>query len=79
MQLSGGMKNMAKKSKLRDAAIEIGSAIGKVDGAANKAARDAARMTSPTSREFQKTIWIPKENRIRQADLIPVNPSFQRF
>jgi hypothetical protein len=52
MQLSGGMKNMAKKSELKDAAIEIGSALGKVDGTAHKAARDAARAAHVAKQEF---------------------------
>lgn len=32
---------MAKKSKLTDAAMEIGSAVGRVDGTAHKAVRVA--------------------------------------
>jgi prefoldin subunit 5 len=32
---------MAKKNKLRDAAVEIGSAVGRVDGTAHKAVRVA--------------------------------------
>jgi hypothetical protein len=32
---------MAKKNKLRDAAVKIGSAVGRVDGTARKAARVA--------------------------------------
>ena len=32
---------MAKKNKLRDAAVKIGSAVGRVDGTAHKAARVA--------------------------------------
>ena len=33
---------MAKKNKLRDAAVKIGSAAGRVDGTARKAAHKAA-------------------------------------
>jgi hypothetical protein len=32
---------MAKKNKLRDAAVKIGSAVGRADGTAHKAARVA--------------------------------------
>jgi hypothetical protein len=52
MQCLEGMKNMAKKSKLRDAAIKIGSTIGKLDGTAHKAARDAARAAHVAKQEF---------------------------
>jgi hypothetical protein len=34
---------MAKKNKLRDAAVKIGSAVGKVDGTAHKAVHKAAK------------------------------------
>ncbi len=34
---------MAKKNKLRDAAVTIGSAVGKADVAAHKAAHKAAK------------------------------------
>ncbi len=33
---------MAKKNKLKDAAVKIGSAMGKMDGTAHKAARKTA-------------------------------------
>ena len=33
---------MAKKNKLRDAAVAIGSAVGKADGTAHKAVQKAA-------------------------------------
>jgi len=43
---------MAKKSKLRDAAVKIGSAVGKVDGTAHKAARKAAEAMEAAKNEL---------------------------
>jgi GTP cyclohydrolase III len=34
---------MANKDKLKDAAVKIGSAVGKADGTAHKAAKKAAK------------------------------------
>ena len=34
---------MATKNKLRDAAVKIGSAVGRADGTAHKAAKKAAK------------------------------------
>ena len=48
---------MAKKSKLRDAAIKLGSVVGKVDGTAHKAARDAA----PTGTRCKTRVYRASE------------------
>ena len=45
---------MAKNSKLKDAAIRIGSAAGKVDGTVHRAARDAAEAAHVAKQEFIK-------------------------
>ena len=43
---------MAKKNELRDAAVRVGSALGKVDAKAHKAARKAARAAHVARQEL---------------------------
>ena len=43
---------MASKSKLKDAAVKIGSVVGKVDGTAHKAARKTAEAVKVARREL---------------------------
>lgn len=43
---------LAKRNKLKATAVRIGSAIGKVDGAARKAARRATTAVKVAKREF---------------------------
>jgi phage-related minor tail protein len=43
---------MAKKNRLRDAAVKIGSTVGKVDAAAHKAALKAARAAHVAKQEL---------------------------
>ena len=43
---------MAKKNKLRNAAVKIGSAVGKVDGTAHRAVRKAAKAADIAKREL---------------------------
>jgi hypothetical protein len=43
---------MAKKNRLRDAAVKIGSAVGKVDGTAHRAALKAAKAAHVARQEL---------------------------
>jgi hypothetical protein len=43
---------LAKRNKLRTTAVKIGSTIGRVDGAAHKAARRARTAVKVAKREF---------------------------
>jgi hypothetical protein len=43
---------MAKKNRLRDAAVKVGSAVGKVDAKAHKAARKAAKAAHVARQEL---------------------------
>ena len=43
---------MAKKNKLRDAAVRIGSAVGRADSAAHKAVYKATNATQVARREL---------------------------
>lgn len=49
--LMGG-DEMASKSKLKDAAVKIGSIAGRVDGTAHKAARKTAEAIKVAKREL---------------------------
>jgi hypothetical protein len=42
---------MAKKNKLKDAAVKIGSAVGRVDGTARKAAQVAKQELNEMSKQ----------------------------
>ena len=44
---------MAKENKLKDAAVTIGSAIGRVDGTAHKAVRKATKAAHVASSRLQ--------------------------
>jgi septal ring factor EnvC (AmiA/AmiB activator) len=50
-KLTGG-NHMASKSKLKDAAVKIGSVVGKVDGTAHKAARKTSEAIKVARREL---------------------------
>jgi hypothetical protein len=50
VKLSGG--NDMAKNRLRDAAVKIGSAVGRVDGKAHKAALKAARAAHVARQEL---------------------------
>jgi hypothetical protein len=50
-KLLGG-KLMASKSKLKDAAVKIGSVVGKVDGTAHKAARKTSEAIKVAKHEL---------------------------
>jgi hypothetical protein len=50
-KLPGGI-HMAKKNKLKDAAVKIGSAVGKVQGKAHKAAYRAAKAAHVAKQEL---------------------------
>jgi hypothetical protein len=43
---------MAKKNRLRDAAVKIGSAVGKVDGTAHRTAHKAAKAAHVAKQEL---------------------------
>ena len=45
---------MAKKNKLKDAAVKIGSAMGKMDGTAHKAAKKAANAVEVAKMELDE-------------------------
>jgi hypothetical protein len=45
---------MAKKNKLRDAAVKIGSAVGRVDARAHNAVHKAAKAAHVANRELIK-------------------------
>jgi septal ring factor EnvC (AmiA/AmiB activator) len=47
-----GGNHMASKSKLKDAAVKIGSVVGKVDGTAHKAARKTSEAIKVAHREL---------------------------
>jgi hypothetical protein len=47
-----GGDTMAKKSNLRDAAVKIGSAVGRADGTAHKAAAKAAKAAQVARKEL---------------------------
>jgi len=66
---------MAKKSQLRDAAIKIGSALGKVDGTAHKAARDAARAAHVAKQELAE---LTKQMKILRKQLIKSTKRLQK-
>jgi hypothetical protein len=48
-----GGNHMASKSKLKDAAVKIGSVVGKVDGTAHRAARKTSEAIKVAHRELQ--------------------------
>ena len=57
---SGG-NDMAKKNRLRDAAVKIGSAVGKVDGRAHKAALQAGLVARQEFNDLTKHIKALKK------------------
>lgn len=57
---SGG-NDMAKKNRLRDAAVKIGSAVGKVDGRAHKAALQAALVARQEFNDLTKQVKALKK------------------
>jgi ABC-type phosphate/phosphonate transport system substrate-binding protein len=52
---------MAKKNRLRDAAVKIGSAVGKVDGRAHKAALQAALVARQEFNDLTKQVKALKK------------------
>jgi hypothetical protein len=57
---SGG-NNMAKKNGLRTAAVKMGSAVGKLDGKAHKAALKAAHVARQEFNEVTKQVEALKK------------------
>jgi hypothetical protein len=47
-----GGETMAAKNRLREAAVTIGSVMGKADGTAHKAAKDAAKAAKAAKKEL---------------------------
>jgi len=52
---------MAKKNRFRDAAVKIGSAVGKVDGKAHKAALQAALVARQEFHDLTKEVEALKK------------------
>jgi hypothetical protein len=68
-----GDNGMAKKNKLRDAAVKIGSAVGEVDGRAHKAALQATIVARREFKDLTKQVKALKKqlekstNRLKSA------------
>jgi hypothetical protein len=56
MVTASGGNNMAKKNRLRAAAVKVGSAVGKFDGQAHKAALKAARVARQEFNDLAKQV-----------------------